>query len=380
MTINSLFYNLHTGLIEDFTEKGLSDLKLGIIRTPLPSKETFKDDPLRLLRCIRFSTRFNFNLDFEIFETVKTDSIKVALMEKISRERVGIEIDKMLQGRDPLSSLKLIHELGLYLVVFRPPSDVTRNSIIDSSLAIKTAQWLNQLITLNHSNLSLHPLLMNSLASSTNIRRRLFLACALTPFQNLKVKLGKREVWAGEVCISDSLKLGNHDKTFVTRLFQALNIVNTSHFSALQKNPTSLRTQLGQLLRSPIVHDLKQLESLDSSSWQASFVFGLVIELSQLDSNLNSTDQELAQQLIQKYNKLVDKIIELGLPLILTPEFDKRRLDGNEICQLMNIKPGKQVAAIITRLIERQIEFPDQTKQEGAEWLQEEVKSGRLVI
>jgi len=58
LTINSLFYNIHTDLIEDWTGYGLSDLDQKIARTPLEPDTTFRDDPLRVLRVARFATRF----------------------------------------------------------------------------------------------------------------------------------------------------------------------------------------------------------------------------------------------------------------------------------------------------------------------------------
>ncbi|EGG02503.1 uncharacterized protein MELLADRAFT_28635, partial [Melampsora larici-populina 98AG31] len=90
ITINALFYNIHNDQIEDQTELGLEDLKNGLIRTPLPALETFQDDPLRLLRCIRFSSRFGFRLDDQIIQAAQSDQITMALQEKISRERIGI--------------------------------------------------------------------------------------------------------------------------------------------------------------------------------------------------------------------------------------------------------------------------------------------------
>eukprot|EP00952_Eustigmatos_sp_NYUAD-ZCMA_P010956 44673-Eustigmatos_ZCMA.PRE.1 len=55
-TINALFYNLNTREVEDLTGRGLTDLLgEGLIRTPLPARTTFLDDPLRLLRAVRFA-------------------------------------------------------------------------------------------------------------------------------------------------------------------------------------------------------------------------------------------------------------------------------------------------------------------------------------
>lgn len=65
--------------MEDFTSKGLHDLKAGIIRTPLPPLQTFLDDPLRVLRTIRFAANLNFVVADEIFEAVTNPKIAVSL-------------------------------------------------------------------------------------------------------------------------------------------------------------------------------------------------------------------------------------------------------------------------------------------------------------
>ena len=79
LTINALFYNINKGEVEDLTNRGIEDLKHGIIRTPLEPLQTFLDDPLRVLRTIRFATRFNFEIVPEIFEAVKNQSVRVRL-------------------------------------------------------------------------------------------------------------------------------------------------------------------------------------------------------------------------------------------------------------------------------------------------------------
>ncbi|KAK9810492.1 hypothetical protein WJX72_011578 [[Myrmecia] bisecta] len=80
-TINSLFYNINTGMVEDFTERGLEDLHAGLIRTPLPASETFTDDPLRVLRAIRFGARFNFELDAELMEAASSSQVRLSHMK-----------------------------------------------------------------------------------------------------------------------------------------------------------------------------------------------------------------------------------------------------------------------------------------------------------
>ena len=62
LTINALFYNVTEMCVEDFTGRGCRDLDAGISRTPLDPLVTFLDDPLRVMRAVRFASRFNFEL------------------------------------------------------------------------------------------------------------------------------------------------------------------------------------------------------------------------------------------------------------------------------------------------------------------------------
>ncbi|KAM0886953.1 hypothetical protein ACQ4PT_029356 [Festuca glaucescens] len=89
----TLFYNINDNCVEDFTRRGIDDLKKGLIVTPLDPKATFLDDPLRVLRAIRFATRFNFTLSDELKEAASDEKVKLELCSKISRERVGEEIE-----------------------------------------------------------------------------------------------------------------------------------------------------------------------------------------------------------------------------------------------------------------------------------------------
>lgn len=101
-TVNALFYNLHSDMIEDFTT-GLSDIEAKIMRTPLEPYQTFMDDPLRVLRLIRFASRLGFTIDPEAEACMGNPAILNALRLKISRERVGTEVEKMLRGMQVIS-------------------------------------------------------------------------------------------------------------------------------------------------------------------------------------------------------------------------------------------------------------------------------------
>lgn len=96
LTINALFYNIRTQQIEDFTGKGIEDLEKGVIRTPLDPETTFKDDPLRILRIFRFYSKFDFTISNEIYQALKNEELKTQLHKKVSKERINIELFKMI--------------------------------------------------------------------------------------------------------------------------------------------------------------------------------------------------------------------------------------------------------------------------------------------
>lgn len=120
-TINAMFYNIHTSEIEDFTGRGMDDLKAGIIRTPLEPFTTFKDDPLRVLRLIRFASRFGCSIEPDVKDAMADEDIKQALLSKITKERIYTELEKMLRGPDPRQALEYIDALGLYNTIFVNP-------------------------------------------------------------------------------------------------------------------------------------------------------------------------------------------------------------------------------------------------------------------
>lgn len=120
-TINAMFYNLNTDAVEDFTT-GYADLQAGIIRTPMEPLQTFLDDPLRVLRLVRFASRYDFKIAPETEGFMANDAVLDALKVKISRERVGIELEKMTRDTHPRIALQIIDRLNLYHAIFTDPA------------------------------------------------------------------------------------------------------------------------------------------------------------------------------------------------------------------------------------------------------------------
>ncbi|RKP01228.1 hypothetical protein CXG81DRAFT_12252, partial [Caulochytrium protostelioides] len=95
ISINALFYNLHTHAVEDLTGKGLADLAARRIRTPLEPRQTLHEDPLRALRIIRFAARFHCTIDDGITTAMRDPAFQSLFRVKVSRERVGVELTKI---------------------------------------------------------------------------------------------------------------------------------------------------------------------------------------------------------------------------------------------------------------------------------------------
>ena len=125
LTINALFYNINLKQVEDFTGMGLKDLQDGVVRTPLPPKTTFLDDPLRILRAVRFASRFGFVLDDEIVSAAGDADVQCALRTKVSRERVGKEVSGMLRGPSPGDAMTLLCRFRRVLLPHWSPYDLS---------------------------------------------------------------------------------------------------------------------------------------------------------------------------------------------------------------------------------------------------------------
>lgn len=111
-TINTLAIRLnkaHYGeLIDPF--KGIVDLQNKIIRTPLDPNITFSDDPLRMMRAIRFAAQLNFYIEEKTFEAITYNKERIKI---ISKERIVDELNKMMLSKRPSIGFELLYECGL---------------------------------------------------------------------------------------------------------------------------------------------------------------------------------------------------------------------------------------------------------------------------
>jgi poly(A) polymerase len=111
-TINALALSLHPDTFGDIVDPfgGLEDLEKGIIRTPLEPAATYSDDPLRMLRAIRFATQLNFKIENKSLEAILENAHR---LEIISRERIADELNKIILAAEPSRGFKLLHATKL---------------------------------------------------------------------------------------------------------------------------------------------------------------------------------------------------------------------------------------------------------------------------
>ncbi|MBT6235938.1 MAG: HD domain-containing protein, partial [Bacteroidetes bacterium] len=97
------------------TFDGLADLKNGIIKTPLDPRVTFSDDPLRMMRAVRFATQLNFRIEKKTFDALKTEANRLSI---ISQERITDELNKIIRSSKPSIGFKILFDVKLLHLFF----------------------------------------------------------------------------------------------------------------------------------------------------------------------------------------------------------------------------------------------------------------------
>ncbi|KAL2851623.1 hypothetical protein BJY01DRAFT_232881 [Aspergillus pseudoustus] len=349
-TINALFYNLNDSKVEDLTGRGLEDMKNEIIRTPMEPYQTFKDDPLRVLRLIRFASRLGYRIETSTEIAMQNGEISSALMHKISRERVGIEVGKMLQGPDPRRALHIIDRLNLYPTIFANHQD---------AVGVETSTWF-----LVYD--SLHRLLSPDEESDAVERVRALLVrdplekyyawviAAHAPWSVVPTRDhpdGKKPYLPRMAEVArDSLRADN--KT-VTLLKQA-----ATHWRDIIDVKTAVVE--GQIQGTPAV--IRQQVGLHVRSWERDWRLCILLSLLQ-----EIIQGEEFIQVVQTYDRLLTYIIEQGLDSAFEL---KPLINGDEIKKFLNAKSGRWLSRALELVIQWQLLHPEsEDKQQALEEL-----------
>ncbi|KAJ2973552.1 hypothetical protein NUW58_g8909 [Xylaria curta] len=350
-TVNALFYNLHTSKVEDFTS-GLTDMKSKLIRTPLEPFQTFMDDPLRVLRLARFASRLGFTIDPAAEEVMGDAKVLDALKLKISRERVGVEIEKMLKGKDPRRALQYINDLGLYHTIFTDPTRPDM-PLPDLSLWCHAYECLGHLAK-NQSSSSIY----NVLVQTEEAAYYAWTLSALAPWVDLgePAHTGKGRPPPPFITLAgrEGIKAPNKLCDLVSAAYRNRADISALKTAVIQKAAyINERDRFGMAIRH---WDAK------GGYWRLQVLFNLLADAIQR-WELGTTNSTNNEQFLNEWQVFLDHLRELD---VLDAPSLKRIIDGKQLAKALGVKPDKWMTGALEVCVAWQFRHPDATDPSGA--------------
>ena len=297
-------------LVDPFN--GLDDMWDGIIRTPLDPDITFSDDPLRMLRCIRFATRLKFYIDDETFSALERNAERIKI---ISAERINEELNKILMTNTPSRGFVDLQRCGLLRLIL---PEVSNLDIVEERAGKA------------HKNNFYHTL--EVLDNTAKVSDNLWLRWAALLHDIGKTK-SKR--WDNQ----QGWTFHSHDHIgarMVPGIFKRLKLPQDGQMKYVQ-------LMVDMHMRPIIIADTQVTDSAvrrlvnDAGDYTDDLM--LLCE-----ADITSKNQARKQQFKNNYTLVREKIADLA-------QRDYKRLlqpciDGNEIMQMFNLQPSREVGIL----------------------------------
>ena len=317
-TINAMAICLNKNRFGELVDpfNGLADLEDGIIATPLDPEITFSDDPLRMMRCIRFATQLNFQIENETFEALErmTDRIKI-----VSGERIKDELNKIILAPHPSIGFEYLQRSGLL------------NIILPELAALDIVEQKNGRA---HKNNFYHTLevLENVVSSQESVNRNLWLRWAALLHDVGKTKSKRWDPAVGWT-------FHNHNMIgakMVPVIFRRLMLPMDAKMKYVQK--------LVELHMRPIA--IADDEVTDSAVRRLMNDAGEDIDdlMTLCEADITSKNEVRKKLFLENFRMVREKLADLK-------EKDYVRLlqpviDGNEIMEMFHLKPSREVGVL----------------------------------
>ncbi|KJZ71012.1 hypothetical protein HIM_09591 [Hirsutella minnesotensis 3608] len=360
-TVNALFFHLDSQRIVDHTARGLDDMAAGIIRTPLEPRKTFMDDPLRVLRLVRIGSKLGYAVDPETRKWMADPEIHAALVAKVSRERVGIELFKAMKQRTPQVAFHLLFETNLYSAVFLQLDTPLHQALLDLLPAQEPSQpwpatWpraYHLLATLARQSPDSSSLAR--LVQSEEVVELPWIMAAYAPVAGLRHKKLTETVSTATESIKATVK--------ITKLLDTAlrNVDPIRKMIALADDSRPPRSVVGMAIRSW------------GATWKLQVLYSLLADVVYDEStaplsSFLSTDENFAlRELLRQYDAFLDLVAEQKVE---DAHMSRPMLDGNTIMQLFGVKKGGAfLRTAMEELVAWQLDHEGAGTDEAKSWL-----------
>ncbi len=313
-TINSIGICLNQENWGEIIDKfnGLKDINNKLIKTTIDPLKTFSDDPLRMLRAIRFSCQLNFKIDQKSIEGIKLERIRIKI---ISQERITDEINKILMTKKPSIGFRALDNTGLLELIFPE---------------LNKLKGIEEIQGLKHKDNFFHTLevLDNLCKTSNNLWLRW--AALLHDIGKFKTKkFIKKTGWTfhGHELVGSKM-VKNIFKRFKMPLNHKLKYVQNIIF----------------LSSRPII--LSEDYVSDSAVRRLIFDAG-----DQIDDLMKLCEADITTKNPERFKKYLDNFSKVRKKIIEVEKRDKIRnfqppVTGKEIMEYFNIKPGREIGIL----------------------------------
>ena len=322
-TINAMAICLNKSRFGELVDPfgGIDDLYDGIIRTPLDPDITFSDDPLRMLRCIRFATRFNFLIEDETFEALERNAERIKI---ISGERIAEELNKILMTKHPSRGFVDLQRSGLLAIIFPELSQMdlveTKNGRAHKNNFYHTLEVLENLISQTS----------NTQYPSPNTQLWLRWAALLHDIGKPKSKRWDPvQGWTFHAHNTIGAKM-------IPTIFRRMKLPMDAKMKFVQKLVDLHMRPIA--IADDIVTDSAVRRMVNDAGDDIDALMALC------EADITSKNQQRKQKFLDNYQLVRQKIEDLK-------EKDFKRLlqpviDGNEIMEMYNLKPSREVGIL----------------------------------